>query len=261
LVGIAADVNGRPRLAVLCVALAASVKFYPGLFLLVPLLREDWRTVGLGAVASLLLLAGVPALILGPAETVQFYREILIELERLESAAGAWADAPNKQYLPAVIARWTGAQGSAARLAFLGLGCLWAGGNLVLVRSLLARRERYASLYAYAAVALSIPLVVSPCWPHYLVLLPFAQLVVARAGRRDPLALGLVAASVLLSSAVFFRLVDDSEAYGRAGWLAVADLVLLVALYRSVLGDRHRVATEQAREVQNADLGRSATER
>ena len=144
---------------------------------------------------------------------------------------------------------------------------LLAAGTMVAVRALLARRERQASLCAYAAVALSIPMVVSPCWPHYLVLLPFAQLVVvarlvaARAGRRDPLALSLASASVLLSSVVFFRLLDDSQAYGRAGWLALADLALLAALVRSVLGDRHRVPPEQAREVQHADLGRSARDR
>ena len=72
------------------------------------------------------------------------------------------------------------------------------------------------------------------------------------------MALGLVLVSVLLSSTVFFRLVNDPEAYGRAGWLALADLALLAALYRSVLGDRHRVSPEQAAQVQDANLGRAA---
>lgn len=230
---LAADLRGRARGAALLLACAASIKLYPALFLLVPLVREDWRTVSWTGAWALTLLALLPAAVLGPEATVEFYRAALAALERAQAPGGAWHGAANQQVLPAVLGRWTGIE---APLLFGAVGSLWAVANLFVARSLARRGTRAGTRLAYAAIALSLPLVVAPSWPHYFVWLPFVQLALAREGlrgeRRDLWTLALVGASALLSSVLAFRAAGDWEAYGGGGWLLGADLVALAALYR-----------------------------
>lgn len=231
----AADVRGGTYMAAACIGLAAAVKFYPALFLLVFVVREDWRPAWIGAASALLLLVAVPAAVLGPGATIDFYRSVLGGLERAEASSGLWAEAWNRQVLPAVLARWTGAGGRWAVLGFAALGWLLAAAVLVLARRAPARGTPEGRALAFVAVALSLPLVVGPSWPHYFALLPFAWIVLAAAGRDDRLVLALTGASALLASVPFFRLVGDPESYGRAGWLLVADAALIAALARVVL--------------------------
>jgi hypothetical protein len=84
-----------------------------------------------------------------------------------------------------------------------------------------------ARLLAFALLTLCLPLVLSPSWPHYFAALPFAQLLLVRLAGADRLALACVAVSVLLSSSLLFRVIDDPERYGAWGLLLAANLVLL----------------------------------
>lgn len=229
LAAVLAELRGHPRLAVLAVALAAAVKLYPLLFLAVPLARrEPFRVLGgLLAAASLVVLPS--ALAIGPGETVEFLRQVGEELARRRPF---YFEAPNAQALGPVLHRWLGLEGT--WLAWVGLVLFLAQGP---------RLVRWARdpLRAYALVAASLPLVVEPHWPHYLVLLPFVQTVCLTRGGGDRTTLALAGLSALLSSLVVFRLLEDPEAYGGAGLLAVANGLALLALRRT--GDHSSTTT------------------
>jgi hypothetical protein len=90
-----------------------------------------------------------------------------------------------------------------------------------------------ARLLAFALLLLSLPLVLSPSWPHYFAALPFVQLLLVRLAGTDRFARVSVAVSVLLSSCLLFRWMDDPVRYGRWGLLLIANLVLLPVALRT----------------------------
>lgn len=228
-----AHLGGRAVLAAWLLALATAIKFHPALFLVVLLLARERRAVAHFLAASALLLVAAPVLVFGSDTTLAIYRASSLAVA--SAARGAWQDAPSAQYFGFVVARWLEVQRGGPQAACAALGVLLAGGNLLLAARRLRERElrrEGALLDAYALVALAVPLAVYPSWPHYLTLLPFAQLVVFARRARDPWTWACVGASVVLSSAPFFRLHDDPADYGRAGWLLAAHLVLLPSLYR-----------------------------
>lgn len=224
LVAIALEERGRHDLAVLAIALAASIKLYPLLFLLVPLLRGEWARSVRGCSLAALLIVVLPALVLGPVPTLDFLRQMVHELgsRRVEAFA-----APNAQAFGPVVARWTGAEW-APGLAVPGLA--WLGAALALAQLPFLRRVARDPVLAYSGVALTLPLLVEPHWPHYFALLPFIQLTCLARG--DRLARGLAGVSCLLSSLLVLRCFSDAEAYGGTGLLLVASLLLLFALRR-----------------------------
>lgn len=235
LLGVVARASRHPRWAGVCLALAISVKFYPALWLLPFLCLEDWRVVGTSALASVVFLVLLPLAWIGPEGTLRFYGEIVDTLARLRGTL--WADAPNMQYLPAVLARATG--GGTDAFQALAWGSLLAAAGIVAAIVSTVRRSGAAALpWAMGVAFATTPLVVSPSWPHYFAYLPFCQLVCASTlldGHRSPLArrmgIAAVGLSVVLSSAVLFRVVDDPVRYADLGLLAAADtLVLVVAL-------------------------------
>ena len=60
-------------------SLAITIKEFPVVFAVFPLLRRDWRFIGWAAVWCLLLLIVVPVICLGPAVTFALYRTMLTE--------------------------------------------------------------------------------------------------------------------------------------------------------------------------------------
>ena len=220
LLAACAERAGRPRAAVTFVACAAAIKLYPLLFLLVPLLRGEVRRTMAGVILAALLAVVAPALVIGPGDTIVFLREMGETLA--ERRAEAFA-ALNAQALGPTLARWCGVGGVWWSLA----GVLVAGAQVPFLR----RTARTDPARAYLAVALCLPLVVEPHWPHYFALLPIVQVLVLAEGGRAARSLAL--ASCLLSSVVVLRLFPDPEAYGGAGLLLVANLLALSALRRA----------------------------
>lgn len=70
---------GRRSLAALALAAAILIKMFPAVFLLIPFLRRDWRTIGYAVLWTVVLLFVLPALLLGPATTVDLYRALWTE--------------------------------------------------------------------------------------------------------------------------------------------------------------------------------------
>lgn len=222
--------RGRQLLAGFCFALAIAIKFYPALFLLPFLIRGERRLLASTAGFSLLLLVLLPLSALGAEGTTHFYEGIVRGLQAASESPGLWAEAANKQYMPAVVLRLLGVEGPAPELA---RALVWLGAALFLgvLAWIWRRRPGPVRAEEFAALALALPLVSSPSWPHYFVLLPFACLVALRACR--PWARALVLPAALLSSVLVFRACADSQAYGHSGLLLWADLLLLVALLSS----------------------------
>jgi len=233
---VLAHARGAPRSAAWLLGAATAIKGYPGLFALVFALERDRRALGHFVLALAVCALGLPALVFGAGRTVDLWNDGFGALRATASAAGLWHHSPNKQFLGAVLARVLDIQSAGGRAACAAVSLVLAG----LVVAGAARRAWGSAegLHSELAtrLALALPLVVSPSWPHYLVLLPFAQLELANR-RGEVWARALVALSVVLSSSVFFRAIGDPAAYGRAGWLAWAHVLLIpVACSRSALG-------------------------
>jgi hypothetical protein len=241
--------RGRVGLAALVLALSISIKYYSVLLLIHYLLKRDSRVVALTLAFCLVLMVALPAATLGVPETLRFY-------EMLEPAdpfgRSGVARNPNSQFFAHVLARllpWGGAPG--ARW----LGYAVAIANLSVAAGIARRRGAESGYASLSLLLLSIPFVLPTSWPHYFVYLPPIQLLLARGplrelrpegaarragrariGSRAALSLGLALGSVGLSSALFFNAVGDRVAYGSAGCLLWANLLLQIGLAVQHLG-------------------------
>lgn len=219
--------QGRSASAAWTLGLASAVKFHPAFFLVT--LGVDRRAWVHAILALVTFLFVVPALTLGPQAAIEIYTSSLSGLRAAVAPAGGWTDAANSQYFGAVASRWLGMESRTAELILSCTGLAWSGANVVLA----VRRLRGGDdLGAWALLVVSVPLLVYPSWPHYLVGLPFVQLAawVRRPG--DHVGRIAVLASVAISSAPFFRWCGGQEVYGAAGWLLAAHLALLPGLYQ-----------------------------
>jgi len=220
---------GRARQAGLLLAVAASVKLYPALLLLTFVARRERRPLLVVFVVVALLMGILPALVLGPEETVRFY----VVVYRMVSGSVWIGHDTNSQYVGSVVARLTSIPATRA------VGG-WAGAVIVLADGWAVwRLARTASaddavMWGAALVFLSLPFALETSWPHYFVYLPFVQLLVARTVAVLPganLARVGVALSIGLASVFGFALFPGWEAYSRAGCLFFADAVLLVVTW------------------------------
>lgn len=217
--------RGRRRTSSWVLAVPVAIKFYPALVLAHFVLREEWRHVARTLAIAVLLGAALPTVVLGPAETWEFYRAVGAGLR--EAQGGGWGDAPSKQHAPAVLARLLGVEGRGAYAALQGLSYAAALGALVLARRVGREPGAAGAPTAWAVLLCAFPLVLSPCWPHYFAWLPFAQLCVASRGGAATRA--VVALSAVLASAPFFRWQGSPADYGNAGWLLLANVLVLCA--------------------------------
>jgi len=72
-------VDNRPSWAAFALAFAATVKIFPIVLALFPLLRRDWKFLFLTAGWGALLLFGLPAICVGPAATIDLYHAMWTE--------------------------------------------------------------------------------------------------------------------------------------------------------------------------------------
>jgi hypothetical protein len=213
------------RLGAACIGFAAAIKFYPAVFFVLFILGRDWRSLrwGLGVWAGLSLLPGFQ---IGFGSVLSAYAAVAASISELTGLDGEWFRAPNNQSLPSAAARWLGLTGWGLKVCAL-MGWVAALVALNACARLTGEGGATARLLAFALLLLSLPLIMSPSWPHYFAALPFVQILLARLAGTDRFALGAVAVSVLLSSCLLFRGIDDPDRYARWGLLLIANLVLL----------------------------------
>ncbi|MFC2142338.1 glycosyltransferase family 87 protein [Acidobacteriota bacterium] len=235
-------------------AFAVSFKFYPILFIAPFAARRDARFLLFAAAACGALLFMVPGVLLGVGDTLGFYGALLDSFRD-----SAWVTAnPHSQFFPHLVLRLTGSteQHAHALLPLLHLISYGiAAANMGLIFLVQRARLRYADLWSFQIVFLTIPFVLKTAWPHDFVFLSFTQaLLVWRllegkkaapetdtAESRSPAKAGpsmrttgtfaLVLPSIVFSNIVFFNLFDDFTRYGFYGFIFWANLLLLIALY------------------------------
>jgi len=228
LLGLRAWCAGHRRLAALGLSLAISIKLFPAWFLVAYVLVGDKKGVAWVLLLSSLWLFAIPATVIGPEGTWNFYVDLVARL-RPSQAQGAlanqWWNSDTTQFVPAILARvWVGA---GVVFALLGWVLPLAALLLILkgVRQCL-RSGRFATSLVLCASAL--PLVLSPSWIHYFVWLPWALFHGWQAfeGR---LARGVLLGAMVLGSTPFFFAVGGHPAFGQGGFLALAALCLPLA--------------------------------
>ena len=238
-------------------AFAASFKFYPALFLAPFVNRRGLRFLFFAAAACGTLLFVVPGLFLGIGDTLRFYGALLDAFRD-----SAWVTAnPHSQYFPNLVFRLAEALGYNAQ-AFLPLlhaiSYTIAASNMGLILLAQHARLRYADLWSFQLVFLTVPFILKTSWPHDFVFLPFTQALLAwtlledektvseTGNTREPIRMirnprSRIAVSVLLllsisiSNIVFFNIFGDFTLYGFCGFLFWANLLLLIALYVQLL--------------------------
>jgi hypothetical protein len=238
-------------------AFAVSFKFYPVIFFAPYVARRDIRFLHFGAAACGGLLFIVPGVLIGPGETLNFYGALLDSFRESD-----WVVTNvHSQYVPHVVLRFAGAAGADLSavlpvLRWIAFGIALANVGLLL----LVQRAglRYADLWNFQLLFLTIPFVVKTSWPHDFVFLPFVQALLAwwlvaekgadpgtvtagdrleprKVGRRKSVVLLLLLTSIVISNVYFFNFVGNFSAYGFLAFPLWADLLLLVALYLVLL--------------------------
>ena len=230
--------HGRIALSAILLALAVSIKYYPLVFVVYFIVHRDWKFVLSFAISVLVCVFVLPAVVLGPGDTVEFLNRVLVGSGGVQRGAGG----PNSQSLKNVLARlYPGSPGTVeiSRIAFAAVGYFMFWGNLVLVFLLRKLGRHEALTISFMVLFLSIPLFVGTSWPHYLVYLPFCQVLAFEMLRqtyepsrvRRRILAGLLAVSVALASVMVFDLIGSWERYNAPGLLLWSNISLLVFVY------------------------------
>jgi Glycosyltransferase family 87 len=224
--------RGRRFPAALLLAFATSLKFYPGWFAIVLLMRREWRTLGWFALLCAAFLVVLPVLFLGPGGTLTFYQGLANELH---GAMGMALD-PNSQSLDGVLGRLCYTEGSPFKpTADLITPIRW----IVLPLSLAAawwalRPARDTSLAALLILFCALPFVTPSSWPHYFVYLPAAALFLfSMAGTRGAWRWPIVALATLAAiaqSLPCWQVFGSWQDYSSWGVLFWANALTLIAL-------------------------------
>jgi hypothetical protein len=233
-------------------AFAVSFKFYPIIFLAPFAARRDARFLLSAAATCGAVFVVVPGAILGFGDTLRFYGALLGSFRD-----SGWVTAnPHSQYFPHLVLRLTGAMGQDAHallplMHWIAYGI--AAANMGLIFLIQRARLRFADLWSFQIVFLTIPFVLKTSWPHDFVFLPFTQTLMVwwllegkkaapgtdTAGKRShvPAAVTFffLLLSIVFSNIVFFNLFGNFTRYGFFGFLFWANLLLLMALYVQLL--------------------------
>ena len=234
--------RGRRLSATALVGFAASFKFFPLIFLAPFAFRRDFRFLLLAALACVVFLLLIPGVLMGPADTLTFYRGLL----DFYRDSGWVVSNYNSQHFPHLLLRLLGRLGFAAR-PYLPLLSIFsfslAALSLVIVYLVQRAHLPYADLWSVHLLFLSIPFFLKTSWPVDLVYISFAQAFLAwqvlegdpahpgshRRQRSRGILLALLAVSVGFSNMVTFHLIGNHRTYGFLGFIYWSDLLCLIA--------------------------------
>jgi hypothetical protein len=226
LLAVCAYQHGRIRVAALLLAAVFAVKLYLGVLALLFVFRRDRRALAYFVFGSLVMLALLPAVLLGAQDALDFYRDVA---NQLHERFGAGIKDANSQGVAAVLRR-LGLRALAlpVQLVAIGVLALWA--------RRLARGSRSEIIASVIVLLGMTPFVAPTSWPHYFVYLPFGQAFVQSllrggGGARFWFAQASNWLSMLLVAMPFFDFVADRVQFVAAGFPFFANLLLLVGLH------------------------------
>ena len=235
-------------------AFAASFKFYPIVFLVPFAARRNVRFLLSATAACGVFLFVIPGILLGFGDTVRFYGGLLDSFRD-----SGWVNTnPHSQFFPHLILRladaWgQGSQGIHWLLNGISIGV--ATVNIGLIFLIQRARLRYADLWSFQILFMTLPFILKTSWPHDFVFLSFTQALmlwrlleekkptfrtdtaqkslqtdsVPQKGKT--VSLSLILPSIVISNIVFFNVFGDFASYGFFGFLFWANLLLLIATY------------------------------
>jgi hypothetical protein len=239
-------------------AFVISFKFYPALFFWPFVCRRAVRFVFFAIVACVLFLFMVPGLLLGVEDTLGFYG---VQIDSFRDSEWVIKN-PHSQFFPHLVLRLIDVAAQDMQTVFPLLHWIAysiAAINMGLIYAIQRAGLRFANLWSFHLVFLSIPFVLKTSWPHDFIFLPFTQAFLiwffwekkkpvreiktwknpaqigtrsqssSRSGMAAPFLLVLL--SIILSNIVFFNLFGDFVGYGFYGMLFWANMLLLVLLY------------------------------
>ena len=212
------------------VGLAAALKAFPALLLVVFLVHRDWRALASGVVTGLALSAS-PALWYGPGAVIPLFRRWLEMI-----AEGGWPTRAQNQSIVAMTSRsWPDA---ATSIAFALIAIL----GIILIMTVWRSRDggrAPVKTGAALALALAIAVLASPiAWDHYwLLMLPALQAiyVAGRNSKSQSLQWGFWLSAILISGLAPLTL--GTRGFGIArSWSnsTIAGLVIVVALAMAI---------------------------
>lgn len=224
-------------------AFAASVKYYPGLFLIYFILKRDLRVCIAFALAIIVLYVLFPAVVMGPDSWISF------EIARAAALSdGGWTSTNvNSQYFVHVVARWnyfvSGTPlpikpGVAQALTLVGYAIFLC--NMAILWLMQRRTFRNQYVLSLVLIFLSLPFVIKTSWPHYFSYLPFCQIATlahlisshrALSSWREAILLLLPLLSIACSSVFVFDVFSHWSTYSAFGMVFLANLLLLAGFY------------------------------
>ncbi|MCP4345673.1 MAG: DUF2029 domain-containing protein [Desulfobacterales bacterium] len=226
---------GFGKSAVVVLAFATSIKYYPAFFLLYFLIRKEIRLSVLFIIATVFFLAIIPSFTLGLAETFHFHRIVNNAIQK-----SAWImNDSNSQYFTHVVKRLSGLEAKHNMLyilKFLGYGIVLT--NLWLTSFIQKTDIPHKPFISFSVLFLTIPFMIKTSWPHYFVFLPFCQIAFIRivtllyAEKWKLLLLYTLALlSMILSNTLFFNQFQHWSLYSYWGYLFFSNTLLLIAVY------------------------------
>jgi len=255
-------------------ALAASTRYFPAVYVLAFVQRKYWRVLTWFVAFSLVLLIVVPAVAMGPSAAWAFYRATAAASAE---AAGTWVLSwISTQFMPSVLVRVLSSETfDAASLRPYFTVASYALALLNVAAAVLYRRTDHpdrtddgltstrgdgdgeAMAWKFCFLAGCTPLLLPTSWSHYMVFLPFAQafllwrIVAADLPR---VVRGLLVACVWLPgvviASVFFMLrFPGPNDYSQAGYVLWSTLLMLALAHglALLLPRRHLAPPPSAR--------------
>jgi hypothetical protein len=240
--------QGRPTLAAACLMFSVAFKFYPAFFLAYFVFKRDVRFLAAATGFGLLFLVVLPAIAIGPLDTLHFYQDVA---RQIDARFGAQIADKNSQsflsFTQRLLLDKAKLDPATWRPVLAGLRYALCAGLLVVVYCLARSSRPDATRWAFLWLLAASPFFVVTSWPHYFAYLPAivaATLGWALSGRGPLLGRALVAAcsvgAAALSSIFVFDLVGNRHVYSWWGYLFFADVLALAALAITLLARRRQ---------------------
>ncbi len=237
-------------------AFAVSIKYYPIIFIVYPLLKRDYRFLIAFSLSVLTFFAVIPSIALGPVEWIHFEKAVSILISDAK-----FAEDVNSQYFGHVILRAFPLEDAPFKKKILSLILQGLGGfallvNIGLIWTIQKRHAQNALALSVSLLFLSLPFIIQTSWPHYFVYLPFCQAAALvqimqfqKTGKGFKLTLALTSLSCMASSLFAFNLFPGWSDYNKIGMLFISNFLLLLAFYQ-ILWIKHK-SNEQLHQVEN----------
>ncbi|GAB4266820.1 MAG: hypothetical protein Kow0029_00840 [Candidatus Rifleibacteriota bacterium] len=211
----------RRTVSALCLALAATVKYYPGFLILGFFIKKDWQYLAWFSGFLLILALIIPGAVLGFATTIEFYRLSLAEM----SYALDWVSGDiNSQFFPHVLMRLFNLPAQTKGfLSLIGmLACLFVFFRIY-------KTHEDFDIEQFSQLFLLVPFLINTSWPHYFVFLPFCG-IIALIKSQNSKAKILACTALILQTITMLAIFPSYKEYSFSGILLFSNILILISL-------------------------------